>query len=152
MALSSKHSVIIQRMIDILAADSNITDVFAERDIFYGDQSRIPNVPAITLDPGPRVREYNQTGIQTNVNVLVHVMVYHGTIDLLDVISKDADVNAEIVETALHADPKLIGSESALVIHSLVTSVEPGFVERGRSTFIASRLVWEGLVKEQIGV
>ena len=144
MAFSSRSSVISQAIVDLLK-DTRSLQV---HDIFYGDQNAIPRVPTITVEPAEKRRRYNQTGLQTNVDLEVAIMVYHARITDLQVSQKELDERTEAIEDALHANTTLDG----LVINGLVESIVPGFVTRGREVFIGSRLTWTAVVKERIGV
>jgi hypothetical protein len=116
-------------------------------DVFYGDQDLIPNVPALTVEAGTKTRDYNQTGLQTNVELSISFVLFHAKVADRQVTKKELDERAEALETFIHQNTNLDG----LVINGLVTSSEPGFIERGSITFHAHRLIWEGLSKERIG-
>jgi len=150
MALSSDYSIIVQTIVDLLKTDTSLR----LKDVFYGDQELIPRVPAVTVEGGLKRRSYNQTGLQTNVDLSVFITVFHGGVKDKSVLQKDIDERTQLIEAALHGNPKLTTTSNTggYVIHSLVVSNEPGFITRGRTVFLASRLTWEGLVKERIGV
>lgn len=149
MTTTSATSTITQALVDLMVTNKTTLGL---KDIFYGDQNLIPRTPSLSVDPGPRLRDYTQTGLQTTVELTEFIMIYHSQYKDLQTVKKATDVLAEDVEAVLHLNRTEIGTGSQLVVHSLVTSVEPGFAERGKQIFVVHRLTWEALVKERIGV
>jgi len=140
----SDISVINQAIVDLLKADTSL----GLNDVFYGDQTGTPNVPAATVEIGSTERAYNQTGLQTNLTVDVSIVIYHGKLADVQTIKKELDQFAQAVEDCLHQDNTLGG----LVISGIVISVEPGIAVVGRAQYYAHRLIWEAMIKERIGV
>lgn len=149
MTTTSATSTITQALVDLMITNKTALGL---KDVFYGDQNLIPKVPSLSVEPGARSREYTQTGLQTTVDLIEFIMIYHGGYRDVQVTKKATDVLAEAVEAVLHLNRTQIGTADQLVVHSLVTSVEPGFAERGKQIFVVHRLTWEALVKERIGV
>ena len=140
----SDQAAIVQAIVDLLVANTQL----GLEAVYYGDQSGIPLTPSAAVELGTKERAYNQTGLQTNVVVEVHVIIYHGQVTDAQIIKKALDEYAQTVEDVLHLDNTLGG----LVISGLVASVEPGVAVVARSQFYAHRLVWQGMIKERIGV
>lgn len=140
----SSLSEITQAVIDLLKDNESL----GLAKVYYGDQAGIPEVPSATVETGSAEREYTQTGLQTTRTIPIIVVIYHGQVGDVQIIKKSLDDLADAVEVALHADNTLGG----LVINGLVTSIEPGVASVGRAQFHAHRLIWEGLVKERVGV
>ena len=143
--MDSNLSVIVQYIVDKFEANKTALGV---KDVFYGDQNRIPNIPSITVEGGDKDRSYTQTGLQTVVNLPVFIYIYHSGIRDLQITKKACDELAEAVEALLHTDVNLGG----LVVNGLVTSMEPGFANRGKEIFVVHRLTWQGIAKVRIGV
>ena len=133
-----------QAIVDLLKADTTL----GLTDVFYGDQTGTPNVPAATVEIDNTDRDYNQTGLQTNLVVNVAIVIYHGKVADVQGIKKELDQFTQAVEDKLHEDNTLGG----LVISGIVFSVDPGIASVGRSLYYAHRLIWRGLIKERIGV
>lgn len=140
----SSLSEITQAVIDLLESDESL----GLSKVYYGDQAGIPLVPSATVEPGTAERSYNQTGLQTNRTVPIIIVVYHGKLADVQTVKKELDDLAQAVEDKLHEDNTLGG----LVISGIVTSLEPGIASAGKVQFYAHRLIWEGLIKERIGV
>ena len=143
MVMTSNVVTITQAWIDLLKLERQL----GLHDVFYGDQELIANVPALTVESGSKVRDYTQTGLQTDVGITMIFVLFHSRVTDKQVTKKQLDEKAEALETFIHANTNLDG----LVINGLVTSSEPGFIDRGRIIFHAHRLTWEALVKERIG-
>jgi hypothetical protein len=140
----SDQAAIVQAVVDLLKAETSL----GLKAVYYGDQGGIPETPSAAVELGDKTRAYTQTGLQTTALIEVHVVIYHGQVTDVQVIKKELDEYAQVVEDLLHEDNTLGG----LVISGLVTTVEPGVVVVARSQFYAHRLVWQGLIKERIGV
>ncbi len=139
----SDIATIVQATVDLLEDPA-----LSLKKVYYGDQTGIPSVPSATVELADTAREYNQTGLQTNLLVQLQIIVYHGLLADVQKIKKELDQFTQAIEDKLHTDNTLGG----LVISGLVTSVVPGVALVGKSQFYAHRLTWEGMVKERIGV
>jgi hypothetical protein len=140
----SDIATINQAIVDLLVGDTSL----GLADVYYGEQAAIPDVPAATVEMGSKERAYNQTGLQTNLLVNIAVVIYHGQVADVQTTKKELDQYVQAVEDKLHEDNTLGG----LVISGIVVSVEPGVAVVGRSQFYAHRLIWQGMIKERIGV
>ncbi len=140
----SDMATIVQATVDLLKGDASL----GLKDVYYGDQTGIPRTPAATVELGDKAREYNQTGLFTNVLVTLSIIVYHGLLADVQRIKKELDQFVQAVEDKLHVDNTLGG----LVISGIVTAVEPGTAVVGNAQFYAHRMSWEAMIKERIGV
>ncbi len=140
----SDMSVITQAIVDLLKGDETL----GLKEVYYGDQGGIPLTPSATVELGNKTREYNQTGLQTNVVPQIQVVIYHGLLVDVQKIKKELDQFVQAVEDLLHVDNTLGG----LVISGIVTSVEPGVAVVGKAQFYAHRMTWEAMIKERITV
>lgn len=142
--MESKSSVIVQYIVDKIDAAKNGLGI---KRVYYGDQNLIPEIPSVTVEAGDKERNYNQTGLQTNVIIPVYIFVYHSGIRDLQITKKADDELAEAIEDLLHSDVNLGG----LVINGLVVNTSPGFANRGKEIFVVHRLTWQGIAKVRIG-
>ena len=140
----SDIATIVQATVDLLKDDTSL----GLKEVYYGDQTGIPFVPSATVELADTAREYNQTGLFTNLIVQLQIVVYHGLLADVQKIKKELDQFIQKVEDKLHKDNTLGGE----VITGLVTSVEPGVAVVGRAQFYAHRITWEAIIKERIGV
>lgn len=140
----SDIATIVQATVDLLKDDASL----GLKEVYYGDQTGIPFVPSATVELADTAREYNQTGLFTNLVVQLQIVVYHGLLADVQKIKKELDQFIQKVEDKLHKDNTLGGE----VISGLVTSVEPGVAVVGRAQFYAHRITWEAIIKERIGV
>ncbi len=140
----SDMSIITQAIVDLLKGDETL----GLKEVYYGDQGGIPSVPSATVELGNKTRDYNQTGLMTNVVPDIHIVIYHGLVADVQKIKKDLDQFVQAVEDLLHEDNTLGG----LVISGIVSSVEPGIAVVGKAQFYAHRMTWTAVIKERIGV
>jgi hypothetical protein len=112
--------------------------------VFYGDQSLIPQVPAVCVDPGPMTREYTQVGFKTTNRITLYIMVYHGPVQTTMLNRKECDQLAVDLMNKIHTDSTLGG----LVINGLCVSMEPGASAMENQEFMrAHRITWQAISK-----
>lgn len=108
------------------------------QDIWYGDQDKTPRTPCAAVESGPKTRELNGAPRRTMVTMTIYVLVYHEKILDVQQNQLESEKLNEAVEALLHQDAALDG----LVIDSMVTNVEPGYVNRGGAKVKASRITF----------
>ena len=125
-----------------------------DRNVFYGDQDRLPRYPAICVDPGDKARELNGAPRRTAVEVTIYVLVYHGTYTDVQTNLKKSDELIEALEDLIHADPFFKDtsnlSDPDQVISSLVTRTESGYQVKSNSIVRTTRLTVVATVQEQL--
>lgn len=109
------------------------------RDVYYGDQAKIPFTPVACVETGDKRRSLNGAPRRVDTPMTIYILIYHFTVGNNEVVREEADQLGEDVETLIHTDVRLDG----LVIDSLVTSLEYGYARRGDSLFRTSRLTLE---------
>lgn len=134
--LTDSISTIGQYLFSML--DSNRVDL-GLKGVWYGDQEKIPETPAACVEMGLKRRELNGTPRRTLVVIDAYIILYHERISDEQENQRQSELKAEQVENLIHQDPQLGG----LVVHSLITSSEPGYVQRGGAKVKASRLTVE---------
>jgi hypothetical protein len=108
-------------------------------DVWYGDQDKIPRQPAACVEAGSKGRTLNGAPRRTEVTMEVFVIIYHERVTDSEENQRKSELLSEAVESLLHQNQDLDG----LVIHSMVTSNEPGYVVRGGAQVKASRLTFQ---------
>lgn len=131
--LTDKISTIGQYLFDLL--DANRVDL-GLKGVWYGDQEKIPETPAVCVEMGPKNGELNGVPRRRLVVIDAYIILYHERIQDEQENQRQSELKAEQVEDLLHQDDTLGG----LVIHSMVTTSEPGYVQRGGAKVKASRL------------
>jgi hypothetical protein len=134
--LTDQVAVVAQYVHDLL--EENKVDLGLV-DIWYGDQDKIPRQPAACVEAGPKSRDLNGAPRRTSVLMDVYVIIYHEHVTDSEENQKKSEQLAQRVEDFLHQDAQLNG----LVIHSMVTTNEPGYVRRGGAQVKASRLTFQ---------
>lgn len=127
----------IQTMIDNNKASLGLADVW------YGDQSLIPRTPSATVEAGPKQRMVTGAPRRTEVNIATYVMLYVEKVQAVTSNDLLAGQLGEQIETIIHGD-RTLGDN---VIHSLVTSLEPGFATRSGTPMRATRITVESLTQ-----
>jgi hypothetical protein len=106
---------------------------------YYGDQEKVPVTPVAIVETGDKLRELNGVPRRTKVTMTLYLMIYHSKVQDTQISRREVEALAEAVELLLHADRTLGG----LVIHCMVTTIEPGYATRDRTMLRASRLTFE---------
>jgi hypothetical protein len=114
--------------------------------LFYGDQAKIPLVPAVCVDSNGKQRTIARTSRGTDVNLTAFIIIYHSLVSDVQVTRREVDTLAEQIEAIVHADPQLGGN----VIHSLVSTMQSGYATKSGAMFRSCRLTVTGLSQEQL--
>lgn len=110
----------------------------------YGDQSKIPAVPAVCVEPNSKTREPQGTYQMTQNTFTVFLLVYLAKIGKSDeTVRLDTDTLAESIETRLHQDLQLGG----LLVHGYVQEIESGYTYRAGTLYRSARMTYMGLSK-----
>jgi hypothetical protein len=118
------------------------------RDVFYGDQVRIPYSPAICVETGRKERALNGAPRRTEITLNVHLLVYHAPIEDGQVTRLQNDLLDEAIETLIHLeDNRTLGG---LVVHGMVVAIEPGYQIKAGSTYRASRIDYQATSQVQL--
>ncbi len=130
--------------------DSNKT-ALGLKDVFYGDQERIPRTPAVCVEPGTKERELNGAPRRTLVKITIYLIVYHMQLAGTQTIRRADDALADDIEAFIHNDPFLKDEfDQDQVISSLVVRIESGYQQKRNSIFRASILTIEMDVQVQL--
>lgn len=111
------------------------------RMVFDGDRSLVSETPCISVIASDKTRELVTTGLGTDINFAVTLMLYHKRIQTEEMNEREVQELAEAVEDFLHlrANQTLGG----LVIFGMITRVEPGYATRTDSVMRTTRMTWE---------
>jgi hypothetical protein len=148
-ALTDSVVTVTQYLYDLLKdnAVSGFSETIDSDLVFWGDQNRLPGYPALCVEAGPKTRELTGALRQTQNNITVYIIVYHGEVASTQSNRKLSEQLAESIETVIHGDPYLGDN----VIHSFVSEMVPGYVVRGTSPVVATRLTVSCLTKTRLG-
>lgn len=137
--------VVANYLFDLLTASKGLF-VPAVRDVFYGDQKRIPETPALTVAASEKRRELAGAPRRTQNTFLVFINLFVFNVRDVSLNHREADQLAEQVEAKIHENPTFNGS----VIHSMVVLNESGFLNRDNSQFRGNRLVVQAISKTML--
>jgi hypothetical protein len=135
--LTDSEVVFAQWTVDTLSNDAFMA-TNGIKQVIYGDQSKIPVVPMVCVEPSGKRRDFNGLPRKTQIDFEVYVIIYHGGLRDTQANRKAVDLLAEAIELRLHAFPTCGG----LVISSLVSTLESGVANKGGALMRATRLTW----------
>lgn len=127
-------------------------------DVFYGDQERIPRVPALCVETGEKNRELNGAPRRTLVTLTFYLIVYHelvGNENVTRDTREKVDKLAESIETLFHQDGQMKDSVKDpdfpdQVIDSMVVLMEHGYQQKKNSLYRATRLTIQATSQVQL--
>ncbi|HVI77449.1 MAG TPA: hypothetical protein VM715_04685 [Candidatus Acidoferrum sp.] len=120
------------------------------KDVFYGDQSLLPNVPAACVEPEPMSQEFVGVPFRMERRIRENIYVYYSRLGNRAQGRMDGEALSIAVADFLQlAEHRQAGG---LVIHSFITTYTPGYRAQGGHVFYATRLTWEGLVRVQLPI
>lgn len=138
--LTDKSAVVGQALKELLIADWDGIGVATKSDVYYGDQSKYPRTPAVSVEMAPQDRQLNQTGLQQRIVLRAYIMAIHSPLAAAEKRWEETDEFADRIVTQLHTNRTLGG----LVINGYVTGIEPGALRRG-GMLAVHRISWEAL-------
>lgn len=109
-------------------------------ELLYGDVEAVKTDRTVAVESGPVRRSPRPPSLSTENILTVYLMIYIGKLQSIHTTRKQADELAEDIKEELDKNVQLGG----LVIHGLVTLIEPGYATRGRTTWRTARVTWEG--------
>lgn len=127
-------------ILDLLVAHK---DELGIQDVYWGDQVKIPRVPSVCVEPTIKSRDLQGVPRRTLNTFEAYVIIYHARLQDVQITARESALFAEAVETVFHLDAQFSG----LFIHTLCTSIEPGFATRAGTNYRASRLTCTGISK-----
>lgn len=110
---------------------------------WYGDQTLVPDTPAVCVAPGPKKREFQGATFRTLNTFETYVWVYFAKIQDIQQNLHGATQLADDIETLIHGDLTLGGN----VIAVICTQNEPGVINKGGVWVMGARLTFESMSK-----
>ena len=130
-----------QSVIDRLRTNQDVTGL---AEVYYGDPGAIPVYPAAVVEPMPKTRDLVGTH-RFEINFLTVITIIAGRVDDPNIIRKEVQQQAEVVEKVLMDDPYYNNT----LIFSYVTRLEPGQLLRSDVMHRAVRLLWTAQSREE---
>lgn len=147
MTLTTSMPVVAQYLKDKLEANKGDLNL---QDVFYGDQNKIPRVPAAVVEPEGKTRELVGAPQYTEVRLTTYILIYHAGVQDVQVTRKECDEAAERVEFLINSDLQMGQYPDSLVVHGFVTQIESGYTYRNNTLFRTSRLTHSAVVRKQM--
>jgi hypothetical protein len=115
--------------------------------VFYGDQSKYPAVPAVAIEPNSRPRTLNGLSFRTDNNFTVYILCYHNQLDQsIQKTRQQIQQLSENIETLIHQDPQLGG----LLVHCFCENNESGYTYRSGTLYRSNRITFSGYSKTML--
>lgn len=118
----------------------------AEGAVFYGDQTRIPNSPAVCVEPNEKQPELYGAGRLTKVNLQLFILVYHSEMANAETNRRAADRLGEEIADRLNAMPTFFGE----AIHCWVSNLASGYSTKQNSVMRAVRVTFDITIQERL--
>jgi hypothetical protein len=119
----------------------------------YGDQEKIPQVPAVCVELGDKARELEGAPNMTLNEFEVFILVYHMSAERSATeVRKEVDNLAYEIERWLHSDLQLtLGNPTTpALIHGYVRINESGYAFKNSTLYRSARLVYVGRNKTSL--
>ena len=113
---------------------------------YYGDQTQLPETPAVCVSPGNKQREFQGASLTTMNTFETYVYVYFGKIQDVQQNLHAAQTLADAIEPVVQADMTLGG----LVIWTLCIQNEPGVINRMGSLMMGNRMTFQCASKTRL--
>lgn len=121
------------------------------RAVFYGDQELIPKAPAVCVIPAVLRRAYNQTGIQTQNEFELSLLIYSSDLrKSIDDIQEACDVLTEEIADLINvkASPasRGLGGDQfgGLIMEALTIGIEYGYSSKPDVLMRMNRIIVSG--------
>lgn len=115
--------------------------------VYYGDQTIVPETPAICVEPATLEREFAGMQYRTDNQFSIAVLVYHAALDdsqslqrVCDALTSDV---ADFINKIGTPEAMLLGGDNfgGLIVSAMVTSYQYGYTLRNNKLMRANRLV-----------
>lgn len=120
-------------------------------DVWFGDQTLIPRIPAICVEPGIKRRNLEGVPDMTQMEIDTIFYVYHSPVDTEKQQSRRESIQfAEDVEEYLHVNHTRLMDATGLIqltIHSYCTQFDPGYMYKRNTLYHSVQMTWTNLTK-----
>lgn len=118
-------------------------------DVWLGEQQLLPRTPAVCVIFGQTESELAGSNRRVQDTYNVTFQVYHCKLTDNQDVERECQLRAEALRAFLNNYDS--GRLDGLVVHSMVTSNEPGYANRAQGTqaswYKTSRLSWSGMTR-----
>jgi hypothetical protein len=143
------------RIYDLLTANAAALGLVGptKTNVWYGDQTLLPETPAVCIEPGTKSRELRGVPDMTENTLDVHILLYHSVVGTEQQVARRATIQfAEAIERYLHVNHlnmlNSIGEQ--IIVHGFVRSSDPGFQYKTSTMYNAVHMIWTGLTKTSL--
>lgn len=113
---------------------------------WYGDQTILPQTPAVCVTPGNKSRAFAGASLMTENTFETYVFVYFGKVQDVQQNLHAAQALADAIEPVVQTDMTLGG----IVIWTLCTQNEPGIINKQGSLLMGNRMTFQSFSKTRL--
>jgi hypothetical protein len=113
---------------------------------YYGDQTQLPQTPAVCVSPGNKNREFQGASLTTMNTFETYVYVYFGKVQDVQANLHAAQTLADAIEPVVQTDQTLGG----IVIWTLCIQNEPGMINKMGSLMMGNRMTFQSASKTRL--
>jgi hypothetical protein len=136
--LETRVQPITRRLVDILTFHADDIGVKA---VYYGDQDKLAVTPCLCVESGEVTRELIGYPRKIKVTLHTHILLYHSAIRSVQTQREAGDIVIDDLTAVLHANHTLRDDDGQpMVLDSLVTDIQPGYVTKGETLLRGARL------------
>jgi hypothetical protein len=114
--------------------------------VYYGDQTQLPQTPAVCVSPGNKMREFQGASLTTMNTFETYVFVYYGKIQDVQQNLHAAQTLADAIEPVVQTDQTLGG----IAIWTLCIQNEPGMINKMGSLMMGNRMTFQSASKTRL--
>lgn len=154
MAQARYPSDIAKRIFDLLDAPANkLALLGAYGAVFYGDQDKLPQTPAVCIEAGTSSRALQGAPDTVLVDHECYILVYHSKVQSVELNKRESEAYAEAIVAFLDPNIQLRNTSNAdpIVIHGFCTGIDPGYSFKEGTLYSAVRITWNGKSKYRLG-
>lgn len=135
-----------------LITDKSGLVVLTPDNVWYGDQNKLPAVPALCIEPSSRPRTLEGVSYRTNNDFQVYFMWYHADVTQSNQNTRQqVQQLSEAGEALIHKDPQCNldtgGGPGGLLIHCFCQLNESGYTYRSNTLYRTNRVTFSGYSK-----
>jgi hypothetical protein len=120
--------------------------VLKAKNVFYGDQEKYPESPAVAIEPSDRPRTLAGLSYRSQNDFGVYILCYLAKVQTNQLTRQQIQQISEKIETLIHTDPQLGG----LVVHGFCANNESGYVYRSGTLYRSNRITYSGMSKTRL--
>jgi hypothetical protein len=117
------------------------------QDVWLGDQKLLPHTPSVCVVQGDTERTLVGAPRRVDAVYTTTFIVYHSKLQDKQLTEVETISLADRITAWIDAD----AYASGLVVHGMVTRIEPGYIRRQNTWYQVTRVTWQGNARINLG-